>query len=202
MADLRRWFRENIARVKADADNGNRELAERLKRMTPAEFLRLPRQTYESLTAAQYREIVATIAPDTRLPTPPVMEEVTPDTRTWRDWWRECSTLMQVLAVTIATTLIVVMATIATPLAWQWLMNRVEIVRPISTATWPVCHRLSPYTDGCVYRPAQALNWAWVAQQLGMSLEELYAANRHLPPQYIPANATLVVWRHRGRLEQ
>ena len=174
---------------------------ERLKRMTPAEFLRLPPKTFELLTAAQYKDIVATIAPDSRLPAPPPAEEFPVEKRRLRDWWRERSTLTQVMAVTMATTLVVVMMAIMSPLAWKWLWGRIEIVRPMSTTTWPTCARLSHYTDGCVYYPAQNLNWVWVAQQLDISLDELYAANRHLPPQYIPAHSTLVIWRHRGHLE-
>jgi len=202
MRDLRKWFRENVARVKADSDRASKQQVERLKQMTPAEFMRLPPETFASLTAAQYRDVVAVIAPDTQLPGPPPVEELAPETRTWRDWWRERSTFLRVLTLTVMTTLIVVMAAISSPFAWKWLISRTEIVRPTSTATWPVCKRLSAYTDGCVYYPTQNLNWAWVAQQLAMSVDELYAANRHLPPQYIPANSTLVVWRHLGRLEQ
>lgn len=202
MRDLRKWFRENVARVSADSDRASRQLMERLKRMTPADFLRLPAETFASLTEAQYEEVVAVISPDTQLPKPPAAEEIPPEARTWREWWRERSTLTRVLTLTVMTTLIIVMTGITAPLAWKWLISRLEIVRPLSTATWPVCKRLSPYTDGCLYYPTQSLNWAWVAQQLGMSVDDLYAANRHLPTQYIPANSTLVIWRHRGRLEQ
>lgn len=202
MPDLRKWFRQNVARVKADADRASKELVERLKRMTPAEFLRQPSRTFASLTMTQYREVVGAIEPHTVLPAPPAAEEIPAAARTWRDWWRERSVLTKSVATTIAITLTIVMAAIGSPLALKWISTRTEIVRPVSTATWPICARLSTYTDGCVYRPAQDLDWAWVAQQLGMSPQELYTANQHLPTQYIPANSTLVVWRHRGRLEQ
>lgn len=202
MADLRVWFRKNVTHVKEDAGKASAQLVQRLKQMTPAEFLRLPPNTFASLTAAQYRDIVATIAPDTKLPMPPPLEELPADTRTWRDWWRERSTLMQVHIVTTAITVIAVGIAIAVPMAWKWTVSRMEIVRPASTATWPVCARLSPYTDGCVYHPRQNLTWDGVAQELAVSPQELYAANQHLPPQYIPANSTLAVWRHRGRLEK
>jgi hypothetical protein len=202
MADLRAWFRKNITRVKEDADKTSAQLVQRLKRMTPAEFLRLPANTFASLTAAQYRDIVATIAPDTELPMPAPLEELPADTRTWRDWWRERSTLVQVSIVTVMVTMLAVGLAIATPWAQNWMASRMEIVRPVSTATWPVCARLSPYTDGCVYYPRQNLGWDWVAQQLAMSPQDLYAANRHLSPEYIPANSVLAVWRHRGRLEK
>ncbi len=202
MPDLRKWFHENVAHVRADSDTASRQLMDRLKHMTPADFLRLPADTFASLTAAQYEEVVAVISPDTQLPNPPPVEEIPAETRSWGDWWRERSTLTRVLTMTITTTFVVVMMGVTSPLAWKWLMSRVEIARPLSTATWPICKRLSPYTDGCLYYPAQNLNWAWVAQQLDMTVDELYSANRHLPKQYIPSNSTLIVWRHRGRLEQ
>lgn len=202
MADLRAWFRKNVTHVKDDADKASAQLVQRLKQMTPAEFLRLPANTFASLTAAQYRDIVATIAPDTNLQIPPPVEEPPADMRTWRDWWRERSTLLQVSFVTVLVTMLAVATAIATPWAWKWAVSHMEIVRPVSTATWPVCARLSPSTDGCVYHPTQNLAWGRVAQQLAMSPQDLYAANQHLPPQYIPANSTLVVWRHRGRLEK
>lgn len=202
MPDLRKWFRENVAHVRADSDRASRQLMERLKRMKPADFLRLPAETFAPLTDAQYEEVVAVISPETQLPKPPSAEEIPPEARTWREWWRERSTFTRVLTLTVMTTLIIVMTGTTAPFAWKWLRSRMEIVRPLSTATWPVCKRLSPYTDGCLYYSAQNLNWAWVAQQLDMSVDELYSANRHLPTQYIPANSTLVVWRHRGRLEQ
>jgi hypothetical protein len=201
MADLRAWFRKNVTHVKEDADKSSVQLVQRLKQMTPAEFLRLPPNTFASLTAAQYRDIVATIAPDTKLPEPPPLEELPADIRTWGDWWRERSTLIQLSIVTMAITVIAVGIAIAVPTAWKWTVSRMEIVRPVSTATWPVCARLSAYTDGCVYYPTQNLTWAWVAQQLAIPPQELYEANQHLPPQYIPVNSMLVVWRHRGRLE-
>ena len=63
MADRRTKFRKDTAKVKRDAANESRQLMNRLKQMTPAQFVRLPARTLARLTAAQYREVVGTIAP-------------------------------------------------------------------------------------------------------------------------------------------
>lgn len=169
--------------------------------MTAAEFLRLPAKTFALLTAAQYREVVATIAPEVSLPSPPPPQAQRRETTTWRERWRAWPTLVRMSLVTTATTAIFLSIAIASPSAWKWTMSRVEIVRPLSTATWPACARLSPQTDGCVYYPFQDLDWAAAAKQLAMSPQELYESNRHLPSQFIPARLPLAIWRHRGHLE-
>jgi hypothetical protein len=194
-------FRKHVARVKEDSKKETEQLVDDLKRKTPAEFLRLPARTFASLTTEQYRDVVRTIAPDINLPTAATADELAVKPRNDRHWWRERSALTHMMIITVAATISFTALALASPWVWKWTLNHMEIVRPVSTATWPVCSRLSPYTDGCVYYVAQDLNWSTVAQQLGMSAQELYQANRHLPPQFIPAKSTLVVWRHRGRLE-
>ncbi|MGH6711767.1 MAG: hypothetical protein ACREEK_22695 [Bradyrhizobium sp.] len=202
MADRRTQFRENVANVKRDANNHSKQLVQRLKQLTPAEFLRLPAKTFAFLTTAEYGDIVATIAPGTKVPAAPPVEGVVAEATTWRNWWHTRSTLTQMAIFTAVVTTIFVAVAIGTPGAWKSIMSRMEVVRPRSTATWPRCARLSSYTDGCVYYPNRDLQWAVVAEQLQMPRQELYDANRHLPPQFIPARAALVIWRHRGRLEE
>lgn len=201
MSDLWKNFLEHVARVKEDSKKETEQLVEELKRKTPAEFLRLPARTFASLTPAQYRDIVATIAPDIEMPAATTADGLVARQGSDRHWWRERLVLTQIIVVTVAATMSLTALAVASPWAWKWIVSRMEIVRPVSTETWPVCARLSPYTDGCVYSAARDLDWTAVAQQLGMSPQELYQANRHLPTQFIPAKATLVVWRHRGRLE-
>ncbi|MCR6734065.1 MAG: hypothetical protein NVV83_08260 [Afipia sp.] len=201
MPDRRSNFLNNVAKVKADAKNDAEQLVRELKQMTAAEFLRLPAKTHALLTAAQYREVVATIAPEVSLPDPPPPERVRKEATTLRDWWRACPTIAQMILVTAAVTTIFLFAAIGTPWAWKWTMSRVEIVRPRSTATWPACARLSRFTDGCVYYPVQDLDWATAAEQLQMSPQELHDVNPHLPPQFVPARAPLAIWRHQGHLE-
>jgi hypothetical protein len=187
--------------VKTDAKNDAGQLVQELKQMTASEFLRLPAKTLALLTAAQYREVVATIAPEVSLPDRPPPEHVRKEATTLRDWWRACPTIVQTILVTATVTTIFLFAAIGSLSALKWTMSRVEIVRPRSTATWPACARLSPYSDGCLYYPVRDLDWATAAKQLQMLPQELYDANRHLPTQFIPARAPLAIWRHRGHLE-
>lgn len=202
MADQRKTFQSNVARVKADARTNSAYLVQRLKRMTPAEFLRQPPHVFAQLTTKQYREIVATIAPNVKILRAPAGEPPTSETRTFMDWWRERSAFAQSFLAMLSVTVTFSGAGIFAPLATKWALSRVEIVRPISTATWPTCQRLSRYTDGCIYTPSQDLNWDWVAGQIDLPVEVLRRTNTHQPPQFIVRGAPLVIWRERGRLEK
>ena len=88
MADRRAIFHKDMAKVRSDAANESRQLMNRLKQMTPAQFVRLPAKTIARLTAAQYREIVGTIAPEISLsaPSPPTNPER--ETVGWRERWQ------------------------------------------------------------------------------------------------------------------
>lgn len=202
MADRRAKFRKDVAKVNTDAARDSRELVRQLKELSPTEFLRLPAKTLASLTLPQYREVVATIAPDVCLPVPPPCEPTSEEAASWRDRWRGLPTFMQTMVVTAVVTTLMVMMAIASPSAWKWASSRIEVVRPQNRALWPHCARLSPYTDGCIYYPTGDLDWAKVAEQLQMSPQELYQENKHLPPQFIPRRAPLVIWRNRGPLSE
>jgi hypothetical protein len=201
MPDRRSEFFTNVAKVKADAKNDAQQLLRELKLMTVAEFLRLPAKRLALLTAAQYREVVATIAPEISLSGPPPPEHVREEVTTLRDRWLACPAIVQMILISTLMTTIFVFAAIGSPWAWKWAMSRVEIVRPRLTARWPECARLSPFTDGCVYYPAQDLDLATAADRLQMSPRELRDTNPHLPSQFVPARTPLAIWRHRGHLE-
>ena len=203
MPDRRTTFREDVARIKIDATKASEDLIRRLKKLTPEELLRQPPRVFNQLKLDQYRDVGATIAPRVRLPaseTNDVSENKTPGFAR-KTWWRERSTLAQSTIMTIIVSAIFSGTGVIAPLAAKLTLSRLEVVRPAMTANWPVCRRLSEYTDGCVYYPTQDLNWDWVAQKLNVPAETLRRTNRHLPWQWIPANAQLVVWRERGRLE-
>lgn len=203
MPDRRTTFREDVARIKIDATKASEDLIRRLKRLTPEELLRQPPRVFNQLKLDQYRDVVATIAPQVRLPASDTNEVSEKKRRSFelKTWWRERSTLAQSMIATVVVSIIFSATGVIAPLAAKWTLSRTEVVRPTVTANWPVCKRLSEYTDGCVYFPTQNLNWDWVAQKLNIPLEILRRTNRHLPWQWIPANAQLVVWRERGRLE-
>ncbi|MBC9880005.1 hypothetical protein G8O24_21970 [Bradyrhizobium sp. INPA01-394B] len=200
MADRRALFRKDVTKVKRDATSESRQLMNRLKQMTPAQFVRLPAKTLARLTAAQYREVVGTIAPEIRLPAPSPPAKPERETLGWRERWRLLPSSAQMTAVTSVLTTAIVMMAIASPQVWRWTLTHIEIVRPGERGNWPRCTRLSPYTDGCLYFPTHDMDWNAVAAQLRMPRQQLYDDNKHLPPQFIPARAPIAVWRHRGRL--
>jgi hypothetical protein len=82
----------------------------------------------------------------------------------------------------------------------EWWSYRVPPVRTVEAWTWPHCHRLSRWVDGCSYTPTERLTWEGAASLLAMSEPELREVNKHIASQYIPAGAMLVVWRGRTTL--
>jgi hypothetical protein len=200
MAYSRAIFHKDVAKVKRDATNDTRQLMSRLKQMTPAEFVRLPAKTLGRLTAAQYREVVGMIAPEIGLPAPSPPLKPERETLGWRERCRLLPSSAQMTVITSVLTTVVVMVAVASPQVWRWTLAHIEIVRHQDRGAWPRCARLSPYTDGCLYFPTHDMDWDALAEQLHISRQQLYDDNKHLPPQFIPAKAPIVIWRHRGRL--
>lgn len=203
MSDRRTAFRGDVARIKKDANAASGDLVRRLKKLTPEELLRQSPWIFDRLTLDQYRDIVAAIAPQVDLPAADAEEAA--DAKMQRHslttWWRERSVLAKSMIATIIVSAVFSVTGIVVPFAYKWRLSRMEVVRQTTPADWPMCRRLSPTTDGCVYRAAQNLNWDGVAQKLDLPAEILRRNNRHLPPEWIPANTQLVIWRERGRLE-
>lgn len=200
MTDARTQFRHHVAKVKTDGRAASADLVRRLKQMSAEEFLKQPWTTFNRLTWAQYREIVSVIAPDVKLPEPTI-EEPEDERQRPIDWWRERSVGFRSLIWTALLTVMVTTLGTLTPWAYKAALSRMDLVRPANWQTWPACSRLSAYTDGCIYTPAQDLNWDWVALELDMPVETLRRANPHLPLNFIIRRARLVIWRGRGRLE-
>ena len=68
--------------------------------------------------------------------------------------------------------------------------------------TWPVCRRLAPTRDACIYVVSDGLSWDQAAQQLDQNLAELMNANRHLADRSrLYQGDRLIIWRNRIRLE-
>lgn len=200
MADRRAVFRKDVTKVKRDAASESRQLMNRLKQMTPAQFVRLPAETLARLTAAQYREVVGTIAPEIGLPAPSPPSKPQRETLGWRERWRLLPSSARMTVITSVLTSVIVMVAVASPQVLRWTLTHIEIVRHQDRSAWPRCARLSPYTDGCLYFPTHDMDWDALAEQLHISRRQLYDDNKHLPPQFIPAKAPIVIWRHRGRL--
>ena len=200
MADGRAIFHKDVAKVKRDAANDTRQLMSRLKQLTPAQFVRLPAKTLARLTAAQYREVVGIIAPEIGLPVPSPPPDPGHEAPSWRERWRLLPSSAQITVITSVLTTAIVMVAVASPQVLRWTLTHIEIVRPGERGSWPRCARLSPYTDGCLYFPIYDMDWDALAEQLHIPRQQLYDDNKHLPPQFIPARAPIVIWRHRGRL--
>jgi hypothetical protein len=102
----------------------------------------------------------------------------------------------------VLTGLAVLLASLAVGPAVDWWHYRTPPVRSAQASTWPQCPRPSGWVDGCTYVPMRDMAWDRAASLLEMNEAELRQVNQHINPGYIPAQTTLVVWRHRGQLYQ
>ncbi|MDI4232487.1 hypothetical protein OZ411_06625 [Bradyrhizobium sp. Arg237L] len=201
MADPLSIFRRNVANVMADHRKASAALLDRLKQLTPQELLRRGPDVWSKLTVDQYREVVAAIAPQVKIPA--VREgkvEPHPVANRLRRWWRGRSCLVQSSFLTALVTAIVMVAVIAGFPVLSWSLVPFTLVRSANASNWPLCERLAWTADGCVYIPTIDLNWDWIAWHLQMPTVQLLRINTHLPAGYAPAGSQVVVWRSRGRL--
>lgn len=67
-------------------------------------------------------------------------------------------------------------------------------------SNWPVCPRLSPETNGCIYEVQRSLAWDDAAYFLKMPVAALRARNGHLSdfPDSLPSGSQIIVWRGRN----
>ncbi|MGY4598117.1 hypothetical protein ACVWXL_005863 [Bradyrhizobium sp. GM22.5] len=100
----------------------------------------------------------------------------------------------------VLTGLAVLLVSLAVGPALDWWHYRTPPVRSAQASTWPPCPRLSGWVDGCTYVPMRDMAWDRAASLLEMSETELRQTNQHINQAYIPAQTTLVVWRHRSQL--
>lgn len=170
-----------------------------LKAMTPEEFVRIPREELQELTDRQYAEVARHIATVHQLPNPPDMPE-----RSDRSWtglhWTGMPTIARAVLLGFLTGLLILGVSLAIGPATDWWQYRTPPVRSQEASTWPKCHRLSGWVDGCTYSLTKDMTWERAASLLQMSETELREANRHINRTYIPRLTMLVVWRHRGQL--
>lgn len=202
MAEPLAIFRKNVTIVMAEHRRASAKLLNQLKQLTPQELLRRGPDVWSKLSIDQYREVVAAVAPQVKIPT--VHEdkiEPAPMAKKWRRWWRARSPLVQSSALTALLTVIVMVAAIAGWPALSWSLAPFTLVRSNDASRWPACERLAWTTDGCVYIATIDLNWDWISWHLHMPTAELLRINTHLPANYAPAGSQVVVWRSRGRLK-
>lgn len=192
----RKEFDSAVAAIGQETTEEMAAFVTRLKSLTPAEFVRLPRQDLERLSISQYLNIARVIAPDvTPLTATPVLATKPPKKpKKPRPPGRLSS-----LAVAASITVGVTWALCGTALLAA--INAAPIVRSTFVSDWPRCTRLSSGTDGCVYHAGQDLPWTYVATMLGLDVETLRRSNTHLPADRVPQGGRLVVWRFQGTLE-
>ena len=202
MADPLAIFRRNVTVVMAEHRRASAALLDQLKQLTPQELLRRGPDVWSKLSIAQYREVVAAVAPQVKIPT--VREEKIESKPSFanrvRRLWRSRSPLLQSVCLTALMTAIVMVVVIAGWPALSWSIAPFTLVRSTDANRWPSCERLAWTTDGCVYIATMDLNWDWIAWHLHMPTAELLRINTYLPADYVPVGSHVVVWRSRGRL--
>ncbi|MBC9880074.1 hypothetical protein G8O24_22340 [Bradyrhizobium sp. INPA01-394B] len=193
-------FLKDVSTLRAQQSAEQSARMDRLKAMTPEQLVRLPRQELQELTDRQYAEIVRHVAPEHRLPEP---QEVSVGAFTFwaRLRWIALPTAARAAMLGVLTGLLVLFVSLAVGPANDWWHYRTPPVRSAEASTWPPCPRLSGWVDGCTYVPMRDIAWDRAASLLEMPEAELRQANQHIGPAYIPAQTTLVVWRHRGKLD-
>ncbi|BAR57862.1 hypothetical protein ACFLEY_03930 [Bradyrhizobium sp. YCK136] len=199
MAERLKTFLQDVRTLRAQQGAEQSARLDRLRAMTPEQLVRLPREELQQLTDRQYVEIVRHVAPEHRLPEP---QEV--PVGSGESWARLRSiaipTAARAAVLGVLTGLAVLLASLAVGPTIDWWHYRKPPVRSAQASTWPGCPRLSGWVDGCTYVPVRDIAWERAADLLEMSEAELRQANQHINAAYIPAQATLVLWRHRGQL--
>lgn len=196
-------FRQHLKRLVATGQTGRREIVSRLAAMpieklkdVPADVLSLlgPRGLAE---LAQRRSDLADLLPR-RTPHDPGGLR--------RDRVARMPTGNQfghALVVAVALALGALAIDLGRDGVRRWVQ---PVVRPASTAGWPLCQRLDRHVDGCVYRTGSPdMTIARAATLLGMDAVKLWAINKHLATSTsttaaLAAGSTIIVWRGVGRL--
>jgi hypothetical protein len=197
MAERLKAFLKNVSLLGAQQRAEQSARLDKLKAMTAAEFVRVPREELLELTDRQYAEIVRHVAPEHRLAQP--QEQAERPRKLWAGWIA-IPTTTKAPALGVAIGLLVLLASLAVGPTIDWWRYRTPPVRSRQASTWPPCQRLNGWVDGCTYVPARDMAWDRAASMLDISEADLQQVNHHINQAYIPAQATLVVWRHRGQL--
>ncbi|MET4519519.1 hypothetical protein [Bradyrhizobium sp. I1.7.5] len=199
MAERLKAFLKDVSTLRAQQSAEQLARMDRLKAMTPEQLVRLPRPELQELTDRQYAELVRHVAPEHELPEPQAVS-VAPG-KSWAGLRAiAIPTAARAAVLGVLTGLAVLFASLAAGPTIDWWQYRKPPVRSAQASTWPGCPRLSGWVDGCTYVPVRDMAWERAADLLEMSEAELRQANQHINGTYIPAQTTLVVWRHRGQL--
>lgn len=189
-------FKSDAAAAVADANEAETQVVERLKRMSPEEFARAPRELIEDLSTEQYRDVLAQVTRmmDSEDDEPPRKASA------WKRLTRHVPAALLVLAKAGLLGASAFFLVLAGPPIADWWWSRTPPVRSTDTGTWPSCGRLTAWDDGCVYTITDGLTWDAAAIILELPSTYLRQVNRHITTGTLPAGAILVVWRERGTL--
>jgi hypothetical protein len=201
MAKRLQTFLKDVKALRASAIADKSALLQRLKAMTPEEFVHVPREDLQELTDKQYAEIVQHVTKGHRLAEPSDMAP-----RIAAPWsrlsWKAIPTAAQAVLSGFLVGSLVLGASLAIDPTVAWWQYRTPPVRSEDASSWPLCHRLNGWVDGCTYSPAQDMAWERAASLLQMPESQLRQDNRHINESNIPQGSVLIVWRHRGQLHR
>jgi hypothetical protein len=196
-------FLKDVASAKAKGDAADAEIISKLKNLSPEDFARIPRDVLGTLSAAQYADVVSSIAPDVKLKAAPIKTaSEQPYKRKLRDYVTWIPIPVVAVVVSIAIGMAILAAAISTSPALEWWSYSKPLSLPVYVAEWPRCPRLTRWTDGCVYHVTKGLSWRDAAGYLGVSESYFRHINRHITDDSIPAGADLTVWRERFLLRE
>jgi hypothetical protein len=193
MSDKLEKFNHDIATSIAEGKKAERDAISSLKRMSPEELARAPRDLIEDLSPEQYRDVVTHVTKLAQGVDGPVKQNR--KRRTIR-----IPKLTIDLVVIIVTTSTAFLAVLFAPLALDSWEARTPPIRFYDTSIWPTCARLTGWSDGCIYTVSNELSWNAAAHMLDLPPTYLRHVNRHIVAEPIPAGSRLVVWRERGTL--
>jgi hypothetical protein len=201
MPDRRATFCGHVSKVEDDDRRASDALMRRLKSLTPTHFLREPPRIFDKISVRQYKEIVATIAPEVQIPEPAQVARDSPSFFEWfAEFWKARSALARSFYVTAAATLAFTLVLLSLGPELAWKLRPYTLARFYDTNTWPACAELAWDTDGCIYEPHEAMYWEWAALQTQIDVAALRHLNPDLPEAYIPAGKPIIIWRGRGQL--
>jgi hypothetical protein len=199
MSERLKAFLNGVSTLRAQQRAEKLDRLDKLKAMTPEEFVRVPREELQDLTDRQYADVVGHVAPEHRLPEPQEVSEKL----SWAGLPSiAIPTAARAAVLGVLTGLLLLVASLAVGPALDWWHYRTPPVRSEQASAWPPCRRLNGWVDGCTYVPARDMAWGRTASLLEMPEAELRQLNHHINQTYIPAQTTLVVWRGRGHIYQ
>jgi hypothetical protein len=196
-------FLKDVASAKAKGDAADAEVIAKLKDLSPEDFALIPRDVLATLSAAQYADVVGSIAPEVKLKAATIAavnEQFYK--RKLRDYFAWIPVPVVAVGVSIVTGMAILGAAISTTPVLEWWSYSRPRSLSVYVTEWPRCPQLTRWTDGCVYRVTKGLSWREAAGYLDVPESYFRHLNRHITHDPINAGADLTVWRERFPLQE